>query len=131
MRELCKRCKSDKLSVVAVHPGDVHTRVARHFAKWIYYLYDKLASWFLKSPEQGALTVYAAAVDPYLSCFSGIFTMNVNQLVSLSGNATDDSASKYLWKKSLQLVSFRHNELEMLHRLGILEQSECVSNAYC
>ncbi|GJD09285.1 Short-chain dehydrogenase TIC 32, chloroplastic [Galdieria sulphuraria] len=131
MRELCKRCKSDHLSIVAVHPGDVHTQVARHFGKWIYYLYDKVASVFLRSPEQGALSVYAAAVDPYLSSFSGIFTMNVDQLVPLAANATHDASSKYLWKKSLSLISFHPNEVEMLRSLRILDEDEylqCLAN---
>ncbi|GJQ13328.1 hypothetical protein GpartN1_g5119.t1 [Galdieria partita] len=124
MRELCKRCKSEQLSVVAVHPGDVHTQVARHFGKWIYYLYEQLASIILRSPEQGALSVYAAAVDPYLSSFSGIFTMNVDQLVALAPNAIHDASSKCLWKKSLSLISFQSHEIEMLRSLRILYEDE-------
>jgi hypothetical protein len=132
MRELCKRCKSDQLSIVAVHPGDVHTQVARHFGKWIYYLYDKIASLFLRTPEQGAASVYSAAVDPYLSSFSGIFTMNIDQLVPLAAHAVNDVSSDGLWKKSLSLIRFRSSEVEMLRNLHILHDDEylqCLSQS--
>jgi retinol dehydrogenase-14 len=125
MHELCKRCTSANLnypSIVAVHPGYVHTRVARHLNEWVYYLYDRVASLFLSSPEQGAATVYAAAVD--WKSFSGIFTTNVDQLLTLAPNAVDDSASKCLWRKSLSLLYLPPQVIDKLRYLGMVDEDE-------
>eukprot|EP00871_Galdieria_phlegrea_P002483 jgi/Galph1/3235/GphlegSOOS_G1913.1 len=124
MRELCKRCLSWKLKIASVHPGDVHTNVARNFGHIISLLYHKIASLFLRSPKEGAATVFNAAVDPFLTQFSGIFVMNVNRVVPLVENALDESDAKALWSKSLQMIPWQPKELDMLKRLQLIDNEE-------
>lgn len=104
-RELARRLDGTGVTVNALHPGFVRTRLARDTeASWLgERLVWPLVGRFARSPEQGAATSVHLASSPELEAVSGGYFVD-EQPAKANANATDDEAAARLWRISSSLV---------------------------
>ena len=69
--ELNKRFKESGIVAVAVDPGIVNTEISRNYWGIIAWIQKRLASYFAKTPEQGAVTSLHCATSPNIDIHSG------------------------------------------------------------
>ncbi|KAM3861294.1 retinol dehydrogenase 14b [Diretmus argenteus] len=103
--ELARRLEGTGVTVNALTPGIVRTKLGRHvqipfLAKPLFYL-ASLA--FFKSPVQGAQTPLYLACSPEVGGVSGKCFANCEE-EELMAKATDDQAAKRLWDLSERMV---------------------------
>lgn len=107
-RELARRLDGTEVTVNALTPGIVRTRLGRHvniplLIKPLFWL----VSWlFFKSPLEGAQTPLYLACSPEVEGVSGKCFANCEEEQLLS-KATDDHAAKRLWDLSESMVGLR------------------------
>lgn len=97
-RALARRLAGSGVTVNALHPGAVGTRLARNNGWWAVWI-TRLLSPFLRSPEQGAETSLHVATAPELAGVSGRYFANCRE-VRPSRLAEDDAAAQRLWELS-------------------------------
>lgn len=103
--ELSRRLEGTGVTVNALTPGIVKTRLGRHvqiplLAKPFFYLASLL---FFKSPLEGAQTPLYLACSPEVEGVSGKCFANCEE-EELMAKATDEQAAKRLWDVSLRMV---------------------------
>lgn len=105
MLELARRLEGTGVTVNALTPGIVRTRLGRHIqipllAKPLFYLASLV---FFKSPLEGAQTPLYLACSPEVEGVSGKCFANCKE-EELLPKATDEEAAKKLWDISRRMV---------------------------
>ncbi|XP_068433654.1 retinol dehydrogenase 14b [Clinocottus analis] len=103
--ELARKLEGTGVTVNALTPGIVRTRLGRHvqiplLAKPLFYLASLV---FFKSPLEGAQTPLYLACSPEVEGVSGKCFANCEE-EELMAKATDDQAAKKLWDLSSRMV---------------------------
>lgn len=103
--ELARQLEGTGVTVNALTPGIVRTRLGRHvqiplLAKPLFHLASQL---FFKSPLEGAQTPLYLACSPEVEGVSGKCFANC-EVEELMAKATDDQAAKKLWDISMKMV---------------------------
>jgi NAD(P)-dependent dehydrogenase (short-subunit alcohol dehydrogenase family) len=104
--ELARRLEGSGVSVNALHPGAVATRLGRGNGP-LLDLVQRGIGLFMKSPEQGAATSIYLASSPELEGVSGGYYAN-RKPKQPAPHATDDATAKRLWEISERLTDFRY-----------------------
>jgi NAD(P)-dependent dehydrogenase (short-subunit alcohol dehydrogenase family) len=104
-RELARRLAGSDVTVNAVHPGAVATRLGQNNGRWAQLLIKGLG-YFFRTPAQGAATSIYVATSPNLAGVSGKYFANCRE-ARPSAAALDDDAAARLWDVSAQLTGLR------------------------
>ena len=105
-RELARRLAGSGVTVNALHPGAVATRLGRGNGP-VLDLVQRAIGLFMKSPEQGAATSIHLASAAALEGVSGRYFADQKEKQP-AAHATDDVTAKRLWEISEGLTSFRY-----------------------
>lgn len=82
----------------------VNTELARFLLNpTLTRIFHPIASFFLKSPQEGSQTQIMLAVDEDLKEVSGKYFSDCKE-ASISEQAKDDETAEWLWNKSMQIV---------------------------
>lgn len=113
MLELSRRLEGTGVTVNALTPGIIRTRLGRHvqiplLAKPLFYLASLL---FFKSPLEGAQTPLYLACSPEVEGVSGKCFANCEE-EELKAKATDEQAAKRLWDVSMRMVGLTDRAAE-------------------
>lgn len=104
VRELARRIPADRVTVNAVHPGAVRSRLGRdEEGSRLGELAWPLLGRFFLSPEQGARTSLWAATSPDLDGVTGRYFAK-ERIARPRASALDDVAAARLWTESERLV---------------------------
>lgn len=98
--ELARRLEGTGVTVNAVHPGAVATRLGQQNGFFSRLLTRTLHAFFL-TPEQGAFTSIYLARTPELSDVSGRYFVRCEEKVS-SKLSRDEAVAQRLWKVSME-----------------------------
>ena len=89
----------------AIHPGVVHTNIARSYPGWFQAVFDTVGPYFMKTPAEGAATQVYVATYPDLAAVSGAYFENCNPvIVSGDSHLHDRGLADRLWQVSLQMT---------------------------
>jgi NAD(P)-dependent dehydrogenase (short-subunit alcohol dehydrogenase family) len=105
-RELARRLAGSGVTVNALHPGAVATRLGRGNGP-LLDLVQRAIGLFMKSPEQGAATSIYLASAAALEGVSGRYFANQKEKQP-AAHATDDATAKRLWQISEGLTGLRY-----------------------
>lgn len=100
--ELARRLEGTSVTTNSLHPGVIASGFARNNPGVVGFL-AQLASPFLMSPEDGALTTLFLATDPSVATTSGLYFAKCKPKTP-SREARDASVAKRLWDVSEELV---------------------------
>ena len=103
-RGLAKRFEGTKRTANAVHPGVIHTNLARHMNPLANLGLTVLGPMVLKSIAQGAATEVYVATSPALAGVSGKYFAD-NNVASARADAMDDAIAERLWKVSEEIAA--------------------------
>lgn len=101
-RELARRLAGSGVTVNALHPGAVGTRLAQNNGWWAVAL-TKLIRPFMRSPAQGAETSIHLATSAEVEGVSGRYWANSRE-ARPNRQAEDDAAASRLWEMSARLT---------------------------
>ncbi len=105
-RELARRLEGSGVTVNALHPGAVATRLGRGSGP-LFDLLQRVISVFMKSPEQGAETSIFLASDPGLEGVNGRYFANRKEKEP-QPHASDPALARQLWGISEGLTGFQY-----------------------
>jgi NAD(P)-dependent dehydrogenase (short-subunit alcohol dehydrogenase family) len=105
-RELAKRLEGSGVTVNALHPGAVATRLGRGSGP-LFDLLQRVIGVFMKSPEQGAETSLHLATAPELATVSGRYFADKKEK-PVRPHASDDATATRLWEISEGLTGVRY-----------------------
>ncbi len=105
-RELARRLDGSGVTVNALHPGSVATRLGRGSGPLIDAL-QRVVGFFMKSPEQGAETSIYLASAPGLEGVNGRYFANKKEKQPMP-HASDPALATRLWEISEGLTAFRY-----------------------
>jgi NAD(P)-dependent dehydrogenase (short-subunit alcohol dehydrogenase family) len=105
-RELARRLDGSGVTVNALHPGAVATRLGRGSGPWTDLL-QRAIGVFMKSPEQGADTSIYLASDPAVAGLNGRYFANRKEKEPRPF-ASDDALARRLWAVSEELTGCRY-----------------------
>ena len=105
-RELARRLEGSGVTVNALHPGAVATRLGRGSGP-LFDLLQRAIGLFMKSPEQGAATSIYLASDPALEGVNGRYFADKKEKEPRP-HATDPATARRLWEISESLTGFRY-----------------------
>ena len=101
--ELARRVRGSGVTATVLHPGVVRTAFGAEDPGSVQRMLVPLATRFMKSPEQGAVTPIYLASAPELVDVSGQYF--VNRMPKLSSKRSyDEAAAARLWRVSAELV---------------------------
>lgn len=107
-RELAKKLEGTGVTTYCLHPGAVHTGLARHMgsaiSRFTGYIYTTCSRLFFLNVHKGAQTTIYCAVDEALDDESGFYYSNCCKLQP-SARARDDKLAKKLWDVSENLTA--------------------------
>lgn len=99
-RELARRLEGTEVTANSVHPGAVRTNLGDPPA-----IVRAVVGLFFQSPEKGARTSLAAALDPEYAEINGSYFVNGKPADNrLAKRALDDDVALELWDRSAELV---------------------------
>ncbi|MDE0805206.1 MAG: SDR family oxidoreductase, partial [Acidimicrobiales bacterium] len=99
-RELARRLEGTEVTTNCVHPGAVRTNLGDPPA-----IVRAVVGLFFQSPERGARTSLAAALDPEYAETNGSYFANGKPADGrLAKRAVDDDVARELWERSTELV---------------------------
>jgi retinol dehydrogenase-12 len=101
-KELARRLEGSGVTVNALHPGAVATRIAQNNGWWAVAL-GKLLPLFFRSPARGAQTSLHLATAPELDAVTGRYFRDCRE-VRPSALAEDPIAAERLWEQSARLT---------------------------
>jgi NAD(P)-dependent dehydrogenase (short-subunit alcohol dehydrogenase family) len=101
-RALARRLEGSGVSVNALHPGVIRTRLGRRTALPIRLAW-RAVSLFFKSPDTGATTIVHLASAPEGGEVSGGYFADSRERAP-SRRAQDDEAAERLWSESARMV---------------------------
>ncbi|XP_017278253.1 retinol dehydrogenase 11 [Kryptolebias marmoratus] len=87
--ELARKLQNTGVTANSVHPGVVVTEVMRHYPFWIRYPFNIIGFFFLKSPEEGAVSPIYCAVAEELEGVTGKYFDSDCSLVLPAPSARD------------------------------------------
>ncbi len=102
-RELARRLRDTAITVNAMHPGVVATRIWKIGFAPLDALVQRVVSWFMLTPEEGADTVVYLAASPEVQGVSGEYFIQ-RRPVPPAPAALDDELAQRLWEVSAQIV---------------------------
>ncbi|KAE8622169.1 hypothetical protein XENTR_v10005124 [Xenopus tropicalis] len=102
-RELANRLQGTSVTCYSVHPGTVHTNLARSLPSWIKVLIEPVSWLFLRTPMNGAQTSIYCAVQEGIEMYSGRYFDNC-QVRQVKPHARDDAVAKKLWEVSERMT---------------------------
>lgn len=118
--EATRRWAADGITANALHPGAIHTNLARHLTEADLSRASARfpgleASFQFKTPEQGAATSVLLATSPLLDGIGGRYFENCNEALpnqpgtwtGVAAYALDPEAASRLWDVSLDLLTNR------------------------
>lgn len=89
----------------AIHPGVVHTNIARSYPGWFQAIFDAVGPYFMKTPAEGAATQVYVATHPVVAGISGGYFEDCNPvIVSRDSYLHDEGLADRLWQVSLQMT---------------------------
>jgi WW domain-containing oxidoreductase len=102
-KELQRRFAGTKKTAYAVHPGVIHTNLARSMGGVVQMVMAVAGPLFLKTIPQGAATEVFAAVHPKALALAGQYLADCNAGTPRK-DAEDAELARKLWKVSEQIV---------------------------
>ncbi len=104
--ELARRLQGSGVTSNVIHPGLVHTNIARTAPAIIRKGFDWVGPWIAKTPQQGAATQVYVATSPLLEGVSGAYFEDCNP-VTLSGthHMFDAAMARQLWDVATDMTS--------------------------
>ncbi len=102
--ELHKRTQGSGVSIVAMHPGFVHSSIGRNMARLLNGLIKTLSKPFAMTPEQGAEAPLYLATAPEMAGISGALFRRMTQVIP-SAKTLDPELGRKLWDVSTALTS--------------------------
>ncbi|KAJ8923723.1 hypothetical protein NQ315_010304 [Exocentrus adspersus] len=115
-KELTRKLKENNItgvSVYSLHPGVIKTELGRHMRStlpWGVPWLLNAASWFFKTPEQGAQTTIYCSVDENCADETGLYYAEC-EVKEPSKEAQNEEDAKRLWDVSLKLVGLEDTDL--------------------
>jgi NAD(P)-dependent dehydrogenase (short-subunit alcohol dehydrogenase family) len=103
-KELSRRFAGTKKTANAVHPGVIHTNLARHMNSVLRVLFSAVGPLALKTVEQGAATQVFVATSPTLAGVTGEYFADCN-VAAPRADANDADLAKKLWDESEKIVA--------------------------
>lgn len=103
-RALAKRFEGTAKTANAVHPGVIHTNLARYMNPVADFGLTVLGPLVLKDIPQGAATQVYVATHPSLAKVSGKYFVDCN-VAAPSRDAQDDAVAERLWKVSEEIAA--------------------------
>jgi retinol dehydrogenase-12 len=100
--EFARRLTGTGVSVNAVHPGLVGTRLYRHLGFASAFV-EPIIGWLAKSPEEGASTVVHLATDPVIAEMTGAYFAN-GKCKRSAPYTYDEVAARRLWEWTVGMV---------------------------
>ncbi|XP_030029730.1 retinol dehydrogenase 11-like isoform X2 [Manduca sexta] len=109
-RALALKLKEHNMTGVttySVHPGVISTGIARHYDQTMGYgtswLFNRVLSWFIKSPRCGAQTTIYCAVDEACANETGLYYSDCAVKTPSKQCRSDEEAEK-LWAVTVELL---------------------------
>jgi NAD(P)-dependent dehydrogenase (short-subunit alcohol dehydrogenase family) len=110
--EASRRWGADGITVNAVHPGAIHTGLARHMSAEALGQLSTDVQYVFKTPEQGAATSILVATSPRLDGIGGRYFEDVNEALpgepggssGVAAYALDATAARRLWQLSADAI---------------------------
>ena len=99
-RELAKRFLNTKITINAVHPGNVNTNIWSIKPNFIANVIKK----FSKTPAEAAKPIIYLATASDLNKVSGKFFNNNNKLIAYNKKSSNALKQQQLWKYSMNVV---------------------------
>jgi NAD(P)-dependent dehydrogenase (short-subunit alcohol dehydrogenase family) len=110
-KELARRLESAGITVNALHPGAVATRLGSQNGGWFANSASRILMKFFLSPEQGAATsIYLCRSDDVAEASGGYYYKC--REIRPRPWALDEAAALELWRLSEELVAFKYPQLE-------------------
>ena len=102
-KELQRRFAGTRKTAYAVHPGVIHTKLARSASGVVQAFFAFAGPLFLKTVPQGAATEVFAAVHPKALALAGQYLADCNAATPRK-DAEDAALARQLWTVSEQIV---------------------------
>ncbi|KAK5643737.1 hypothetical protein RI129_007582 [Pyrocoelia pectoralis] len=109
--ELSRRLRGSGVTVNSVHPGIVHTGIARHLNATAQQVYECF-KYLFKTGEEGAQTSIYVALSKEIEYVTGEYFSNCD-IAILPCTANDAMLAKSVWNRSAELVKLRENEYSL------------------
>lgn len=106
--ELSRRLDADRVTVNALHPGFVSTRLARNNGL-VFQLVMPLMRIIARSPEEGARTSVYLASSPQVQGVTGKYFED-SQVVPADPAADDEATAQGLWRVSMEMTGLAEHE---------------------
>jgi retinol dehydrogenase-12 len=106
--ELSRRLDADRVTVNALHPGFVSTRLARNNGL-VFQLVMPLMRIIARSPEEGARTSVYLATSPQVQGVTGKYFED-SQVVPADPAADDEATAQRLWRVSMGMTGLAEHE---------------------
>ena len=106
--ELSRRLDADRVTVNALHPGFVSTRLARNNGL-VFQLVMPLMRIIARSPEEGARTSVYLATSPQVQGVTGKYFED-SQVVPADPAADDEATAQRLWRVSMEMTGLAEHE---------------------
>src|SRR5262249_26269916 len=103
-RELARRLARTGVTVNAVHPGGVATRLGQQRRSWIAVAM-KLGRPFMRTPAEGAATSIYVATAPELATVSGRYFADCHEAATARA-ASGEEAARRLWDVSCRMTGW-------------------------
>lgn len=103
-KELSRRFAGTKRTANAVHPGVIHTNLARHMNPIATAVFGLVGPLALKSVPQGAATQVYVATHPSLATVTGEYFADCN-VAKPRADANDAALAARLWKVSEEIAA--------------------------
>lgn len=101
--ELADQLKGSKVTINALHPGDVRTNIGSNNG-WLYQWFLHHVTWhFLKNPVISGEAIYYLAADQEMEKISGCF-FNLTIMEKPAAHALDRCMGKRIWELSMQMT---------------------------
>lgn len=102
-RELADRLEGSGVTCYTLHPGVIHTELARNMSWWMQFLFTPIAKLLFLNPEGGSQTSLYCALQEGIEPLSGrYFSSCALQQVGAKGR--DDVLARKLWEVSERLT---------------------------